>query len=27
VTHAWLGALAFFWLLQRDPWGEFFTNH
>jgi hypothetical protein len=27
LTHAWLGALAFFWILQRDPWGEFFANH
>jgi len=26
LTHAWLGALAFFWVLQRSPWGEFFAN-
>jgi hypothetical protein len=26
VTHAWLGALAFYWVLQRDPWGEMFNR-
>ena len=26
VTHAWLGALAFYWVLQRDPWGEMFPR-
>jgi uncharacterized protein len=24
LTHAWLGALAYYWVLQRDPWGEMF---
>lgn len=23
LCHAWLGALAFYWVLQRDPWTEF----
>ena len=26
LTHAWLGALAFYWVLQRDPWGEMFRR-
>jgi len=26
LTHAWLGALAFYWVLQRDPWGEMFNR-
>lgn len=25
LSHAWLGALAFYWVLQRDPWELF--NH
>jgi len=24
ITHGWLGALAYFWLLGRDPWIEVF---
>jgi len=24
VLHGWLGALAYFWLLERDPWAELF---
>lgn len=27
LAHAWLGALAFYWVLQRDPWGEMFIKH
>jgi hypothetical protein len=26
LTHAWLGALAFYWVLQRDPWGEIYPR-
>lgn len=26
LTHAWLGALAYYWVLQRDPWAEM-SNH
>lgn len=26
LVHAWLGTLAFFWLLDRDPWGEFLKH-
>jgi hypothetical protein len=26
LTHAWLGALAYYWVLQRDPWGEMFNR-
>jgi len=26
LTHAWLGALAFYWVLQRDPLGEMFPR-
>jgi hypothetical protein len=26
LTHAWLGALAFYWVLQRDPWGVMFPR-
>lgn len=26
LTHAWLGSLAFYWVLQRDPWGEMFNR-
>ncbi|MBI3854421.1 MAG: CPBP family intramembrane metalloprotease [Planctomycetes bacterium] len=26
LTHAWLGALAFYWVLGRDPWGEMFNR-
>lgn len=26
LTHAWLGALAFFWILHRNPWDEFSSN-
>ncbi|RPH47097.1 MAG: hypothetical protein EHM91_06485 [Planctomycetota bacterium] len=22
LSHAWLGALAYYWVLGRDPWGE-----
>lgn len=22
LSHAWLGALAFYWILERDPWRE-----
>lgn len=24
LCHAWLGALAYYWLLERDPWREMF---
>jgi uncharacterized protein len=24
VSHAWLGALAYYWILERDPWREMF---
>jgi len=24
ITHAWLGALAYHWVLERDPWREMF---
>ena len=24
ISHAWLGSLAYYWVLQRDPWGEMF---
>lgn len=24
VAHGWLGALAYFWILERDPWTEIF---
>ncbi|MGQ0614414.1 MAG: CPBP family glutamic-type intramembrane protease [Planctomycetaceae bacterium] len=24
IVHGWLGALAYFWLLERDPWAELF---
>jgi len=24
LTHAWLGSLAYYWVLQRDPWGALF---
>jgi len=26
LTHAWLGSLAYYWILQRDPWGELFAR-
>jgi membrane protease YdiL (CAAX protease family) len=26
LTHAWLGALAYSWVLRRDPWGELFPQ-
>jgi CAAX prenyl protease-like protein len=26
LTHAWLGSLAYYWVLQRDPWGEMFNR-
>lgn len=26
LSHAWLGSLAYFWVLQRDPWGEMFNR-
>lgn len=26
LSHAWLGALAYYWVLRRDPWAEMF-NH
>ena len=22
ISHAWLGSLAYYWVLQRDPWGQ-----
>jgi hypothetical protein len=24
LCHAWLGTLAYYWVLHRDPWGEMF---
>jgi membrane protease YdiL (CAAX protease family) len=24
VTHAWLGTLTYYWILERDPWRELF---
>jgi hypothetical protein len=24
IYHGWLGAMAYFWLLRRDPWAEIF---
>lgn len=24
LTHAWLGALTYYWVLERDPWREMF---
>jgi hypothetical protein len=24
ASHAWLGALAYYWILERDPWREMF---
>jgi len=26
LSHAWLGALAYYWVLGRDPWGEMFNR-
>lgn len=26
LSHAWLGTLAYYWLLGRDPWGEFLSR-
>lgn len=26
LSHAWLGSLAYFWVLQRDPWVEMFNR-
>lgn len=26
LSHAWLGALAYYWLLGRDPWAEMFNR-
>lgn len=26
LTHAWLGALAYYWILERDPWREMFPG-
>jgi hypothetical protein len=26
LTHAWLGTLAYYWVLQRDPWGQLFPR-
>ncbi len=25
ITHAWLGTLAYYWVLERDPWMEMFA--
>jgi hypothetical protein len=25
VTHAWLGVLTYYWVLERDPWLELFS--
>ncbi len=26
VTHGWLGGLAYYWVLERDPWREMFPG-
>jgi hypothetical protein len=26
ITHAWLGTLTYYWILERDPWGEMFGH-
>lgn len=26
LSHAWLGALAYYWILERDPWKEMFPG-
>ena len=26
ASHAWLGALAYYWILERDPWREMFAG-
>jgi hypothetical protein len=26
LTHAWLGTLAYYWVLQRNPWAELFPG-